>query len=79
MKRLKEFRALARKELVDPFQSRRSDDDEAPLTTREFLRLLGNPLSLALRFNHADFVYEMGGYSEELFGDVTAERALKDG
>jgi hypothetical protein len=75
-----EFQALAQKELFDLCQSRR-DEDEEPLSTKEFLRLLGNPCSLALRVDDGDLVYELGGYSEDLFGDhgVTAEGNLKDG
>jgi hypothetical protein len=80
VKWFKEFQVLARKALFDLCQSR-LDADEEPLTTKEFLRLLGNPCGLDFRFDDGKLVYEMLGYSEELFGDhgVTAEGTLKDG
>ena len=52
-----------------------------PLTTGEFLRLLGNPCGLIFRLDDGELIYDMSGYSEDLFGDhgITIRGTLKDG
>lgn len=77
----KQFRDLATRSLFDICQSRRSYADEEPLTTKEFLRLLGNPCGLTFWLDDGELTYEMGGWSDALFGDsgIAASGNLQDG
>jgi hypothetical protein len=77
----KEFQALVVDRMLAQCNDWRDQDEQTPLTKKEFLRLLGDPVGLVFRLEEGQLSYDMSGSSEELFTDhgITAWGTLQDG
>ena len=81
VKWFKDFQAFVLEETFDTCNGHRDFAEEPPLTQKEFLRLLGQPVGLSFRLDDGELEYTMSGYAEDLFSDhgVDVCGTLNDG